>query len=61
MWELLIVFLGYLLLSFAGMAALWTVAARKGHVPAPAFFFWMNRKSRTEEPRAAQPAHLGSN
>lgn len=41
MWELLAVLGIYLVVSFIGMAALWTVAARKGLVLAPSYFFWM--------------------
>jgi hypothetical protein len=41
MWELLAVLGIYLAVSFIGMAALWTVAARKGVVRAPGYFFWV--------------------
>jgi hypothetical protein len=41
MWEFLAVVLIYTILSFAGMAVLWTVAAKKGLLQAPTFFFWM--------------------
>jgi hypothetical protein len=41
MWELLAVFGIYLAVSSVGMAALWTVAVRKGAVRAPSYFFWM--------------------
>jgi hypothetical protein len=41
MWELLAVLTIYLAVSFLGMAALWTVAIRKGVVRAPSYFFWI--------------------
>jgi hypothetical protein len=41
MWELLTVLGIYLVVSFVGMAALWTVAVRKGVVCAPRYFFWV--------------------
>jgi hypothetical protein len=41
MWELLAVLGVYLVVSFIGMAALWTVAAGKSLVRAPSYFFWM--------------------
>jgi hypothetical protein len=40
MWEILAVLGLYLVVSFLGMALLWTFAARKG-VPAPSFLFWV--------------------
>ena len=41
MWELLAVLGIYLVVSFIGMGALWTDAARKSLVRAPSYFFWM--------------------
>ncbi len=55
MWELLAVFGIYLALSFIGMAALWTTAARKGVVRAPSYFFWM----RGDKDRAVPAAVSG--
>jgi hypothetical protein len=43
MSEFLIVVAIYMAVSFAGMAVLWTVAAQKGFVQAPKFFFWIRR------------------
>lgn len=47
MLELLTVLGIYFAISFVGMAALWTVAARKGVVPAPKFFFWFRTDQRS--------------
>jgi len=55
MWELLAVLVVYLIVSFVGMAALWTVAARKGVVRAPDYFFWVRRDQHHMLPTASGP------
>lgn len=41
MYEMLGVLIIYTLVSFAGMATLWTIAVKKGAIARPAFFFWI--------------------
>ena len=41
MFEMLTVLIIYMIISFAGMAALWTIAVKKGVIARPAFFFWV--------------------
>ena len=43
--------------SFAGMAFLWTIAAKAGRVQAPSFFFWMHPGSRRDMRGALVPPH----
>jgi hypothetical protein len=50
MWEILTVLALYLIVSFLGMIALWTVAVRRGAVSAPRFFFWVSRVQTASTP-----------
>jgi len=57
MLELLAVLGIYFAVSFIGMAALWTVAVRKGVVRAPSYFFWIHTD---ESPRLPAACEAGS-
>ena len=56
MVEFLAVVAIYFVLSFIGVSALWTVAAKRGKVRAPKFMFWIKQQSSTA-PRVSRPAY----
>lgn len=49
MYEMTAVLIIYAVLSFAGMAVLWTLAARKGIVRPPSYFFWVRTVTKPRE------------
>lgn len=58
MWELLAVLGIYLACSLIGMAALWTVAIRKGLARAPRYFFWIRVDERRALPAVTEASTL---
>jgi len=60
MYEMLVVLIFYVLVSFLGMAALWTVAVKKRVIARPSFFFWLRADvlSSPNKPRVAEVIEL---